>query len=154
MTNLAELVPDRAILLDVDADDSDALIVAMSEALADAGIVERDYAERCIARERTNPTGLVTAAGSIALPHADPREGEKMGIAVARPSSPVEFGAMADEGTVDAKVVFLLAVAGGEAHLDALAEVIDIVQDPDRMAGLLTAQEPEDVKQLLRRNPR
>src|SRR5690606_25172675 len=92
----------------------------MSEALADAGIVERDYAERCIARERTNPTGLVTAAGSIAPPHADPQAGEKMGIAVARPSSPVESGAIADEGTADAKVAFVLAVAGGDAELDGL----------------------------------
>src|SRR5690606_39417945 len=110
--------------------------------------------ERRLPRERTHPAGLRPRAGQLPLPLGGPAAGEKMGIAVARPSSPVEFGAMADEGTVDAKVVFLLAVAGGEAHLDALAEVIDIVQDPDQMAGLLTAQEPEDVKQLLRRNPR
>ena len=154
LTDLAELVPDQAILLDLDTADRDALIRAMADALAEAGIVDRDYAERCIARERENPTGLVTTGGSIALPHADPRAGEQMGVAIARPTTPVEFDAMADEGTVQARIVFLLAVAGGETHLEALAEVIDIVQDPERMSGLLAAATSEEVKRLLRRDSR
>lgn len=77
-----------------------------------------------------------------------------MGVAIARPTTPVEFDAMADEGTVQARIVFLLAVAGGETHLEALAEVIDIVQDPERMSGLLAAATPEEVKRLLRRDSR
>src|SRR5690606_24606303 len=145
LTDLAELVPDQAILLDLDAADRDALIRAMSDALHSAG--------RCSQREREFPTGLETTGGCIALPHADPREGERMGIAIARPTAPVEFGAMADEGTVPARLVFLLAVAGGETHVEALAKVIEIVQDPERMAGLMAATTPQEVKRLLRRNP-
>lgn len=153
LTDLAELVPDQAILLDLDTADRDALIRAMSDALHSAGLVDPDYADRCIQREREFPTGLETTGGCIALPHADPREGERMGIAIARPTAPVEFGAMADEGTVPARLVFLLAVAGGETHVEALAEVIEIVQDPERMAGLMAATTPQEVKRLLRRNP-
>src|SRR5690606_41512660 len=95
LTDLAELVPDQAILLDLDTPDRDALIRAMADALAEAGVVDRDYAERCIARARENPTGLVTTGGSIALPHADRRARQQMDDDVARTHPPGEFQPLA-----------------------------------------------------------
>src|SRR5690606_20911904 len=153
LTDLAELVPNQPIHRDRGVADRDALQRAMSGALQSVGLVDADDGERYGQGERELYTGLETPGGCLALRHADPREGERMGIAIARPTAPVEFGAMADEGTVPARLVFLLAVAGGETHVEALAKVIEIVQDPERMAVLMAATTPQEVKRLLRRNP-
>lgn len=151
MSSLVSLIPEGAILLDVEAEDDHSLIALMADALVSAGKVGPGYSARCIEREVTNPTGLVTAGGSIAIPHAELAEGDTAAIAVVRPSRPVTFRAMADEGTVDVEVAFLLALPAGEPHLEALSEVIDLGQDPDRMTAIRAAKQPDDVRRAMER---
>lgn len=150
MTELKDLVAEGAILLDIEACDDRSLIAVMADALVGAGVVGTGYGKRCIDREGTNPTGLETIGGNIAIPHAEPDEGDTPAIAIARLAAPISFGAMAEPGqSVDAAIVFMLALPGGEAHLDALGRVVELAQDPVRMSAIMEARDPAGVRAAL-----
>ncbi|MPZ54370.1 MAG: hypothetical protein GEU79_16865 [Acidimicrobiia bacterium] len=149
LADLSDLVVDDAILLGVEASDAAALISEMADALVEAGMVGEGYGDRCLERERTDPTGLETIGACIAIPHAELAEGDTPAVAIARPRNPVTFGAMAEEGTVDAAVVLMLALPGGEAHIEALGQVVELGQDPVRMRAIMNATGPDEVRNAL-----
>ena len=146
MEGLRALVQHGAVVLDVDmADDEDAIRV-LADSLIDVGVVEPGYGERCIERERTDPTGLPAAGGPIAIPHGDPSAVRRPAVAIGRPSRPVRFRQMADpDEHVDAALVFLLALPAGRKQVSALRQVALLAGDVERMRALLEARDGDAV---------
>lgn len=113
--------------------------------------VDPAYVEACLARERTDPTGLPTGGTAVAIPHGDPDHVRAAAVAIAVPATPIRFGSMGDpDEQVDAAVVFLLALRRAEDQLAMLREVATLIQDPARLAALASAVDPADILDVLR----
>lgn len=149
MSTLADLVTPERILLRCPETTSDEVIRTLSALLEQSGHVQPGYAEACIRRETTDPTGLPTLGAPVALPHADPDLVTKAGVAVAVPERPVSFRQMGDPDVeIPAAAVFLLALTGPEEQLSALRQVAEFVQDPERVRALVEATEPQEVHDM------
>lgn len=149
MSTLAELVTLEHIALACPATSSDAVIRTLAAMLESSGHVKPGYADACIRREVTDPTGLPTEGAAVAIPHADPDLVVESGIAVAVPIEPVRFAQMGDpEIEIQAEVVFLLALTGPQEQVLALRQVALFVQDPARMRALVAADDPAQVRAM------
>jgi len=148
--SLGELVAAESVLVGRPLADDASAIAALGNLLVEVGATSADYAAACIARERTDPTGLPAALG-VAIPHGDPSLVRSPAVAVAVPPEPVTFRQMGDpDVTVAAHVIFLLAVQSGAAQLRALREVAALVQDEGRLRSIVAARTPEDVLAVVR----
>ena len=149
MSTLAQLVAPEHVVLGCEAVSSDQVIRILSSLLEASGNVEPGYADACILREATDPTGLPTEGAAVALPHADPDLVVRSAIAVAVPLAAVPFRQMGDPDVeVRAEAVFLLAMSGPEGQLSALRQVAEFIQDPVRVRALVDARQPEEVRAM------
>jgi galactitol PTS system EIIA component len=146
MSTLAQLVAPEHVLLGCETATSDDVIRSLSSLLEATGHVGAGYADACILRETTDPTGLPTEGAAVALPHADPDLVLRPGIAVAVPARAVSFRQMGDPDVeVRAEAVFLLAMSGPEEQISALRQVAEFIQDPVRVRALVAARRPDQV---------
>lgn len=148
--SLSRLVAAETVLIGKSFADDAAVIAALGGLLATAGATSTDYVAACVARERTDPTGLPAALG-VAIPHGDPRLVHIPAVAIAVPAEPVTFRQMGDpDVAVTAHVIFLLAVQSGAAQLRALREVAELVQDEHRLRRIVSARTADEVIAVVR----
>ena len=150
MGTLADLVRVDHILVDTSATSSDEIIRALASTLVDSEHVAPGYADACIAREATDPTGLPMPGAAVAIPHADPELVIEPAVAIGTPSRPVVFQQM-DEPDLDLEVsaVFLLALDGAGSQLAALRQVAEFVQDATRLDALISAETADEVRDII-----
>lgn len=153
MDDLATLVSGPGlVLLDLDAEDWQAVLEAGAERLRAGGYVTDGYAAAVVAREREFPTGLQTAGVGVALPHADPEHVRSAAIAVVTLRRPVRFAVMGDPSEqVGVGVAFLLALADAHSQLRALRLLAELVSDAGRLQRIAQARTPADVVAALGR---
>jgi galactitol PTS system EIIA component len=150
MGSLAALVDLGNIDVGSPATTAEGVIRSLAARLAGSGAVKPGYADACLQREATDPTGLPTLGAGVALPHADPDLVLRDAVAVAVPAQPIPFRQMGDPDVeVRAEAVFLLALTGADGQLRALRQVAAFVQDPDRLRGLIDAKTPQDLHDLI-----
>jgi len=114
------------------------------EVLVELGAVEPGYVAAMIERERDISTYV---GAGVAIPHATAAGKAHVlrdALAVLRFVEPVDWG-----GEQVAVCVPIAAI--GDGHLDLLADLADVLMDPDRARELREAAEPEDVLRLLGR---
>lgn len=150
LTSLAELVLLDHIVVATSDTSPEAVIRSLAARLVGTGHVQAGYADACVAREATDPTGLPTAGAAVAIPHADPDLVRRAAVAVAVPTRPIPFAQMGDPDVeVLADVVFLLALTGAKEQLSALRQVAALVQDADRLRSLVQATGPAAVRAII-----
>lgn len=150
MGSLAELIDVGNVIVHAPDTTADEVIRTLAAKLAASGAVETGYADACLQREATDPTGLPTAGAAVSLPHADPDLVLRDAVAVAVPAQPITFKQMGDPDVeVQAEAVFLLALTGAEGQLQALRQVAAFVQDPDRLKALIDARTPQELHDLI-----
>lgn len=123
----------------------------LGKALEEAGYIERAYTEAAVAREADFPTGIALARGAVALPHATP-EGmvRKNGIGIVRLDKPVVFHSMEDpDETVEASLVFMLALAGEHTHLTMLQKLFWLFRQEEKFAALLDAKDRGEIRKIV-----
>jgi galactitol PTS system EIIA component len=125
------------------ATDATALLSAMADDLQAAGIVKESFKDALLAREETFPTGLPTMVMPVAIPHTDVEHVERSFISVARLAEPVAFHEMgANDRTVEARLVCMLAIADKSSQLGTLQALIGMFSDQAVMERLRDA--PDD----------
>jgi PTS system mannitol-specific IIA component len=112
------------------------------EVLVELGAVAPGYVEAMVDREQDVSTYV---GAGVAIPHATAAgkaHVKRDALAVLRFTEPIDWAG--------AEVSVCVAIAAlGDGHLDLLADLAEILLDPDRAAALHAATEPEDVLRLL-----
>ena len=150
MATLAELVMVEHVVVGARETSPEAVIRSLASLLAGSGYVQPEYADACVRREVTDPTGLPTAGAAVAIPHADPDLVRRPAVAIAVPVHPIAFAQMGDPDVeVMAEAVFLLALTGPEQQLAALRQIASLVQDAGRLRSLVDAPGPAQVQAVI-----
>ena len=129
------------------ADDA-AAIRRAAALLVQAGAVTEEYADAVIAREREFPTGLPTQPIGVALPHAD-RGVQRPAIALMTLQEPVLFYEMGTgERQIPVTLVIMLALPSGDAHVQAIGALAEIIQQPGFVKEVINAQTPDQLYEI------
>jgi len=148
--NIGALLRPQWVRPHLRADSPEAAIDALSAALEQTGTVAPSFAAAVREREKQFPTGLPTPGIKVALPHTDAVHVHQSAVAVATLSAPIPFHVMGSpEETVAVEVIFLLAIAEPTHQVDALAQLIGLIQQDDVLAALLAATDGETICRIV-----
>lgn len=139
------------VLVDFEAEDSDAVIQALAERLHAARLVEAEYGAATIERERHHATGLPTRPFPIAFPHADADGVVESALAVATLKRPVGFRNMADpDEELPVELVIMLANKSPEEQIATLRLLAELFGEPEKLAELRNLATDEGIAEWLR----
>lgn len=146
---LHHLLSPGLVLTDLRASGTDDVVRAVSDHLADQGVVPSSAAvqDALLARERSHPTVL---GRGMALPHATLPGLEEPVLLVAVAREPVHFGPDAE----DRVTVFfvLLSPPGSEGrHIKLLARICRLAHHPRFVDDLREADGPDEVVEIIGR---
>jgi PTS system ascorbate-specific IIA component len=138
-------LPLDAITIGAHVDDWPAAITAAGDALVRSGAATSAYTDRMIAMIREFGAYIVIAPG-LALAHARPGEDVLSdGLCVVTLAEPVAFGHPHNDPV---SVIVGLAVTGAEDHLQFVAELANVFNDPEVIPALAGATTAEFVQHL------
>jgi len=121
-----------------------------AEKLYRGGYVTEAYADSVVERERKFPTGLPTEPFGIAIPHTDHAFVKQSGICCMKLKEPLFFRQMGnEEETVTVRFVMLLAVSGGEEHIDLLSGLMELFSNEELLTELDRAADEEEIVAVL-----
>jgi PTS system mannitol-specific IIA component len=145
-TNVADLIHRDSIRLGVTATDRDHAIRICGEALVAAGAATPDYIDTMLAREQSVSTYI---GEGVAIPH-----GTLDGKDHVRRDA-LSFVTFPDgvDWNGERVTVGIGIAARDNGHIAILAELADILLDPDRAAALRAASSSDDVLALLTPSP-
>ena len=128
----------------------DDVLNEMADYLAAKGAVKPSYGAAVITRENVFPTGIPCEPIGVAIPHSDRALVEDTTVLVAKLPQGVTFTRI-DDGdlTVDVRVVFMLAVNSDQGQLDTIAQVMDLIQNPELVQSVACAQSAEEIQRLV-----
>jgi mannitol PTS system EIIA component len=138
----AELLDKRAIRLAVAAASKEDAIARTGQALVDVGAVDPSYVDSMLEREKSVSTYV---GEGVAIPHGTLSGKDSVhrdALSFLRFPDGVDWGG----STVS---VAIGIAAKGDGHLDILAELAEILLDPDRAAALRAAEDADEVLRLL-----
>ncbi|MBA4496357.1 PTS sugar transporter subunit IIA [Paenactinomyces guangxiensis] len=147
------IIEEDLILLGFSAKNKEELLTALSQRLLEKGYVVPDYTDAVLAREKQYPTGLQIGPIGVAIPHTDSKYVKQTKIAVCVPDQPVTFELMGeDSGTVDADMVFLLAINNSEDHLKFLQQLMAVFQNQPLLSQLKETKDKQNFVKVLGEN--
>ena len=134
------------IFLNYKASNLESLINDLSKILYIKGYVKKSYASALLNREKEFPTGLNTPGINIAMPHTFPEHVNKPAILIATLANPVEFHEMGNStNTVQAKLIFMLAVTDPKGHLEILSKLMSIFSQEDKLIDLYNSSQAKEI---------
>jgi PTS system mannitol-specific IIA component len=139
---VASLLDPAAIRLDARAPDKETAIRLTGQALVDTGAVDAAYIDTMLERERSVSTYL---GEGVAIPHGTLAS---RGVVRRDALSFLRFPAGVDWGGEQVSVCIGIAAAGN-GHVAILAQLAEVLMDPDRAAALRGAADPAEVTRLL-----
>ncbi|WP_299090952.1 PTS sugar transporter subunit IIA [uncultured Metabacillus sp.] len=140
----------QVVFLDVEAEKSEEVITFLYEKLKDLNYVKESFLQAILERENVYPTGLPLANMGVAIPHTDPEHIVSPMISFAKLYKPVQFQMMGNPGeTVDADIVFMLAIKEPEKQLVMLERLMGVFQNEETMSRLQDAKSAEAVTNIL-----
>jgi len=146
MSGLSGLLTEDCIALDVDAATWEESVLAAGGLLERAGIAGPAYTGAMIDNVETNGPYIVVAPG-FAFAHARPSEAvHRTGMSWVRLAHPVAFGHKTND-PVD--LVVALAATDAGAHATAMAQLAQVVGNPEKRAALGAAATPAAVLGIL-----
>lgn len=145
-----DLLEKKDIIFIENSKDKYDVLNKLSSFLYDEGYVKKSFISAIVDREEKFPTGLETAAGGVAIPHADSKHVNKDGIVVGILKEPVFFNEMGNPDTqIQTKLVFMLSLKNPNNHLEILQSVIKLFMDHKKMEKLMKSKDNNQVYQLL-----
>ena len=116
--------------------------------LVEKGYVEPRFVEAMVKLVQENGPYIVIAPG-LAFPHARPQDGAKVaGLSLIRLLEPVEFG---NEDNDPVRLVIALSATDNSSHIDALAELFEVIAEAENREELLRAATPEEIMAVFAR---
>ena len=143
---LKDVLAPQMIRLGVQVSDWRQAVTEAGRLLVSGGIVTPGYVEAMIRAVETLGPYIVIAPG-IAMPHARPKDGAcRTGMALIRLDIPVAFGHNAND-PVD--LVIPLAAVDHDAHVMAMAQLVERLGDPGILLRIRQAATPGEVWRAL-----
>ncbi|MCL2594967.1 MAG: PTS sugar transporter subunit IIA [Promicromonosporaceae bacterium] len=144
--NLAEYLPECAILTRAHAADWREAVRLAGGALTAQGVAAAVYTDEMIAAiEELGP--YVVIAPGFALAHSRPSPAvNHTGISWVSLAEPVEFGAGENDPV---RLIVGLAATDHNGHLDIMSALSEVLMDDDLLAAALDANNPAEVRALL-----
>lgn len=141
----AFVICEDLMLFNVEGDSNEVMIRELAQLLDGHDLVHPTYLEAVLKRERSMPTGLITKAGGIAIPHTDSEHVKRSAIAIARLKKPIKFHNMANPAEqVDVNIIFLLAIADKEQVNPFLGKMAELLQNEPAFKQLLSINNSAD----------
>ena len=139
--------------LSADAVEVDFMAVDRDEAVGEAGRLlvatgraSAGYMDAMVSNARSNGTYIVVSPG-IAFPHARSEDGAlNIGFSVIVLSKPVNFGHPSNDPV---RVVVGMCAVDRQSHLQALGELVEILNDPRRVDSIVHATSRKEVMRAL-----
>jgi len=121
-------------------------VIKTGEILLKQGFVKESYIEAMVNNvEELGP--YIVIAPHIAMPHARPEDGvNETSIAIVTLKKPLSFG---HEKNDPVKLILVLAAKDNEAHLETLANLMEILGDDTRLSNIIDSQSPEELYSYL-----
>lgn len=139
----------EGVLLNVDADSCEEVLHMVSSHLLGEGKVKQSYEEHLIDREREYPTGLALGDINVAIPHTDYQYANTTQLLVATLKMPVEWHNMEDsDETIPVSAVVLSVFDKPEHQLEALQQIIGVLQNQELVARIVTSDSAQQVIEL------
>lgn len=150
--DIASAIPHTELIVpELAADNKIAAIKELADRLLDDGIIDDNLGFLQAVLERESLQSTVIADGEVALPHARGRMVRRLGLAVGRCTTPIEFPSGNDRHAVS--LICLIAVPANAPglYLKLLAALARVFDDASFRAELRHADSPVRMHQLLAR---
>ncbi|EPE2437130.1 BglG family transcription antiterminator [Enterococcus faecium] len=143
---LKDILTDSNIMIKEKATTWEESIELAARPLVKENIVEERYVEAMI--RAVNEYGPYIVIGKhMALAHARPEDGvNKLGVSIATIEQPIDFG---NPEMDPVKIIFCLAAVDSYSHLNIMKELIELINNEEKLDRLIECTNVEDFKQLL-----
>ncbi len=148
MIYLTDNLPPEHIRLSLAAETKEQAIAELVDLLADQrAIQDRDKALRAVLeREATRTTGIGNA---MAIPHGKTAAAEKLVLALGRADKPIDFQSI-DRRDVELIVLVISPFGQTGLHIQALARISRLLNQPKIRSDIAEARTPEAVHEAIR----
>ncbi|MFD2305719.1 BglG family transcription antiterminator [Enterococcus termitis] len=139
---LQEITAPELIQLNMSAKNWEQAIRLSAAPLLKQGRITRNYIETMIETAKKEGPYMVISK-QVALPHARPMDGVlQLGMSITVLKEPIVFGSKENDPV---KYVFCLAATENNRHLNAMVELVRLLEDPEFYSILETSQQSEEV---------
>lgn len=143
---LEEVLTKGSIEAKYPAQDRNEAVRESGRLLVKVGAADPNYVDAMINNVDINGTYIVIAPG-IAMPHARPETGaKKVGFSLVTLAEPIRFGHPTNDPV---KLVIGLCATDYESHLKALAELVSLLSDENRVQAIIGAKNADTIYQLI-----
>lgn len=114
-----------------------------SSPLLEKGYIEPRYIDTMISK--VNELGFyIVLSEDVAMPHSRPEDGVlKMGMAMLKLDKPVKFG------NNDIQIVITLAAKDNESHIDALTNLVELLNDDEKIKKIKLAKTNQEILEII-----
>lgn len=143
---LKDILKDSHILLNQECNNWKEAIAKSADALLASEVIEERYIDAMIKSvEEYGP--YIVVGKHLALAHARPEDGvNELGISVMTLKEPVVFG-NSDNDPV--KIIFCLAAVDSYSHLNLMKNLIELINDPEKLDKLTASQDKDSFNNIL-----
>lgn len=114
-----------------------------SRPLLEKGYVESRYIDTMISK--VNKLGFyIVLSEDVAMPHSRPEDGVlKMGMSLLKLNIPTKFG------NSDIQIVITLAAKDNESHIDALTNLVELLNDDKKIEKIKLAKTNQEILDVI-----
>ena len=143
---LKDILTDSNILIQASPKNWEEAIELVAQPLLKENIIEQKYIEAMV--ESVNEYGPYIVIGKhLALAHARPEDGvNKLGVSVATLKDGVAFN---NPDLDPVKIIFCLAAVDSYSHLNIMRELVELINDEEKLKQLITVKSIADFKKVL-----
>ncbi|MEH7309003.1 BglG family transcription antiterminator [Neobacillus drentensis] len=143
---LQDILKNSNILLNEECNDWKEAITKVGQILESEEVIEKRYIDAMI--KSVEEFGAYIVVGKhLALAHARPEDGvNKLGISVMTLKEPVNFG---NPDNDPVKIVFCLAAVDSYSHLNVMKNLIELINDEEKLEKLISATNEKSFNQVL-----
>ncbi|ALS00725.1 transcription antiterminator [Enterococcus silesiacus] len=144
--SLQEITAPELIQLEMSAKNWEEAIRLSAASLLKTGRITRNYIDTIIETAKREGAYMVISK-NVALPHARPIDGVmQLGMSISVLKEPIVFG---NKDNDPVKYIFCLAATENNRHLNAMVELVKLLDDPDFYSLLDTSDDPNEVYHYL-----
>lgn len=143
----------QIMLFDEDIKTSTEIITNLAAELKKKDIVNNQFLDHVLKREKEFPTGLATNGLGVAIPHTDSIYVNESQIAFASLEKPVNFKSMVDlNKEVPVSLVFMIAMASPHEQAGLLSKLMSLFQDSSELENLKSCKNKNEVIKILNKH--
>lgn len=147
--NLLEILDQDLIDMELEADNKDEVIKALSKMLYKKGNIKNldEFIKAVYEREAIGETGM---GNHIAIPHGLTNEVLKASVAIGKVKKPVEWESLDDEPV---ELIFLIAASTNElekTHLQMLSQLAAVLAYKEHVDGLILCRNNKEFLDLFK----